>query len=112
MIKKNSILLLGTISVLLIMTFMSATNVFAQGYSTPHSVPKLPSCFQSASPKVDWSNCIMAQNQYHFSDMAGANLSGTVMQNPLFYDVNLSGANMKNSILSGGDFSYSNLSGA
>ena len=42
MIKKNSISLLGTISVLLIITSMSTTSVFAQDYSTLHSVPKLP----------------------------------------------------------------------
>ncbi|MGC1426090.1 MAG: hypothetical protein WA833_05245, partial [Nitrosotalea sp.] len=78
MIKKNSILLLGTISVLVIISSsISTTNVFAQGYSTPHSVAKLSNCFQAPSPNVNWSNCTMFQNQYHFSNLSGANLSGT-----------------------------------
>ncbi len=93
------LLLLGAI----VITSGSTTSVFAQdsgNVSILHSVVKLTSCFEAPTLKTDWSNCKMIHTEIHFVDMTGANLSGTVAKNALFYDVNLSGANLQNSDLS------------
>jgi uncharacterized protein YjbI with pentapeptide repeats len=105
------LLLLGAI----VITSVSTTNVFAQdsgNISILHSIAKLTSCFEAPTQKIDWSNCKMIHTEIHFTDLTGANLSGTVVKNALFYDVNLSGANLQNSDLSEGNFAYSKLSGA
>ena len=113
--RGNSVFLMGIILVLLIMSIYvsPASAISSSMLSKTHNMSNAEKiCFGKPYPKINWSNCNLSHTEFHFSDMTGANLSGIITKNPLFYDVNLSGANLQNSVLSGGDFSYSNLSGA
>ncbi|MGI0059816.1 MAG: pentapeptide repeat-containing protein, partial [Nitrosotalea sp.] len=95
---KSKIMLFMIFGAILISS-VPTTQVFAQGYgnvATSHSATQSSSCNAAPSPKVNWSNCNIEFVDVHFSNMAGANLSGMIATNALFYNVNLSGANLQN----------------
>jgi uncharacterized protein YjbI with pentapeptide repeats len=76
MTKRNSVLLMGMISVLLIVS-LSVSPAFAVSSSgaTMNSAPHTKVCFGKPSKSSDWSNCDMQYMNLANLDLSGINLS-------------------------------------